>query len=427
MIASYDSSANFKQEIPPEHHVPSLNETVELAGTTTPQIPSDTVDLPKVPHNGFRGNHSLGISNAKNIPTSWDVTSGKNILWSVKVPRQGFNSPVINGNRIFFSGADEQVQELFCYDLPTGKQLWCLLVKNVPGSPSQMPETQDDTGLAASTVATNGKQVCAIFASGDVVCADMNGKQLWVKNIGVPDNHYGYASSLLIWGEVLFIQYDNRNAPRAIALDVATGNQRWVKERPERNPSWSSPILVSVNNNMQLILIGNPGVSAYNPNNGEQLWRVECMGGEPAPSAAYTNGIVFVATEYANMTSINATDGSVLWKNNEFLPEIASPVAMGDFVFVATTYGVVATFDAQTGEIIKFMEFNTEFNASPIIVDGKVYLISTDGKVFILTAKGDFSVVNSFDTGEKTYATPAFTDQKIVIKGEKNIYCVEVR
>jgi outer membrane protein assembly factor BamB len=84
----------------------------------------------------------------------------------------------------------------------------------------------------------------------------------------------------------------------------------------------------------------------------------------------------------------------------------------------------VASFDAQTGEMIKFMEFKTDFNASPIIVEGKIYLICTDGKVFILSAKGDFSLITSFDTGEKTFATPAFTDKKIVIRTEKSIYCV---
>jgi outer membrane protein assembly factor BamB len=148
------------------------------------------------------------------------------------------------------------------------------------------------------------------------------------------------------------------------------------------------------------------------------------MSGEPAPSAAYANGIVFVATEYATMTAINATDGTILWQNNDILPEIASPVATKDFLLVATSYGVVATFNPQTGEKIKAMECNTDFSASPIIADGKIYLIGTDGKLFILSAKGDFSVINSFETNEKTYATPAFTDNKIVIKTEKTIYCV---
>jgi outer membrane protein assembly factor BamB len=299
-----------------------------------------------------------------------------------------------------------------------------LEVKNVAGSPSQMPKTEDDTGLAASTVATNGKVVCAIFATGDVICADMDGKQLWAKNIGIPDNPYGYASSLLILGNSLIIQYDNRNAPKVLALDLTNGNTRWVKERPERNPSWCSPILATVNDKAQLILVGNPGVTSYNPNNGEINWRVECMSGEPAPSPAYSNGIVFTVTEYASMTAINATDGSVLWKHSDFLPEISSPVATKDFVFVATSYGVVATYDTQTGDLIHSMELNTDFHSSPIIADGKIYLVCTDGKVYIFSAKGDFSLINSFETKEKTFATPAFTDRKVVVRTEKSLYCV---
>jgi outer membrane protein assembly factor BamB len=384
----------------------------------------DTIETLEVTHNGFRGNNSLGLSGAKNIPTSWDLSSGKNILWKVKIPRKGFNSPVINGNKIFFTGADEEARELYCYELSSGKELWKLAAKNITGSPGKMPETTDNTGLAASTVTTNGKQVCAIFATGDVICADMDGKQLWAKNIGVPDNHYGYASSPVIFGNSLIIQYDNNNSKRVISLDLANGNQRWAKERSEKLASWSSPIIATVDKKPQLILVGNPGITSYNPNNGEQNWRVEALSGEPASGAAYSNGIVFAATEYATLIAINATDGSTLWKSNEFLPEIASPVATKDFVLVATTYGVVATFDAQTGEVIKYMEFNTDFNSSPIIVEGKIYLICTDGKVFILSVKGDFSLINSFDTGEKTFATPAFTDKKIVIRTEKSIYCV---
>jgi outer membrane protein assembly factor BamB len=259
-----------------------------------------------------------------------------------------------------------------------------------------------------------------------VVCADIDGKQLWAKNLGVPVNPYGYASSPLIFGNTLIIQYDNQNTKKVMALDLANGNQRWAKDRAEKLPAWSSPILATVNNKAQLILVGNPGITSYNPNTGEQNWRVECLSGEPAPSAAYANGIVFGATEYATMTAINAADGSVLWKNDEILPEISSPVATKDFVFVATTYGVVASFDPQTGTLIKSMELTTEFSSSPMIVEGKIYLISTNGKAYIFSAKGEFTLLNSFETGEKTFATPAFTDGKMVVKTEKSIYCVGV-
>ena len=407
--------------------VDSIPETIAPADTVNTTVVADTIEISKVTHNGFRGNNSLGISSAKEIPTSWDLSSGKNILWKVKTPRKGFNSPVINGNRVFFSGADNEAKKLYCYELSSGKELWKLEVRNVPGSPNQMPETTEDTGLAASTVATNGKQVCAIFATGDVVCADTDGKQLWAKNLGVPDNPYGYASSLLIFGNSLIIQYDNRNSPKVIALDLATGNQRWSKERTEKNPAWSSPILATVNNKPQLILAGNPGITSYNPNTGEQNWRVECLSGEPAASPAYSNGIVYGASEYATLIAINAETGATLWKADDFLPEVPSPVATKDNVFVVTDYGVIACYDAQTGEVTKYMELNADFHSSPVIVEGKIYLISNSGKVHILSTKSDFTLINSFETGEKTHATPAFTDKKIVIRTEESIYCVEAK
>ena len=401
------------QQVETEEATPEVSETAPVVGTSS------------ITHNSFRGNNSLGISSARNVPVSWDLSSGNNILWKIQSPRNGFNSPVINGNNVFFSGADDEARELYCYELSTGKLRWTLSANNIPGSPAQMPKVSTDAGLAASSVTTNGRQVCAIFASGDLICADIDGKQLWTKNIGVPQNTYGYASSLLSYGNTLFIQYDNANERKVMALDMATGAERWSKTRSERYPSWSSPVMITVNNSPQLILIGNPGVTSYNPGTGEQNWRVECMSGEPAASAAYANGIVFVATEYANMTAINAADGSVLWKNNEFLPEIASPVATGDFVFVATSYGVVASFNAQTGELIKYMELNTDFHSSPIIVEGKIYVASLEGKIFIFSATGEFEQINAIDTGERLYATPAFTDNMIVIRTENSIYCVE--
>ena len=394
--------------------------TESAANEATPES-----EISNVTYNSFRGNNSLGLSSARNVPTSWDLASGKNILWKNSVPRQGYNSPVINGNKVFISGADNEARELYCYELSSGKQLWTLAANNIPGYPTQMPETDSNTGLSASTVTTNGAQVCAIFASGDLICADMDGKLLWSKNLGVPQNSYGYASSLLSYGNTLFIQYDNRNSLRVIALDMATGAERWSKTRNERYPVWSTPAIVTVDSRPQLILIGNPGITSYNPSNGDQNWRVECMSGEPATSVAYTNGIVFAASEFARMVAINATDGSLLWSSNEFLPEIASPVATRDFAFVATTYGVVASYSAQTGDLVKDMELNTDFNSSPIIVEGKIYLICREGKVFIFSAAGDFNLINSFDTGERTFATPAFTDKKIVVRTENSIYCVE--
>ena len=154
-----NSSKSIENESYIEHSgedaaIPESNPGEIQPGETEDSAPGETeatipIEPSKVTHNSFRGNNSLGISAARNIPTSWDLTSGNQILWKMPVRRQGFNSPVINGNKVFISGADAEARELYCYELSSGKLLWTLSANNIPGSPSQMPATSNDTGLAA--------------------------------------------------------------------------------------------------------------------------------------------------------------------------------------------------------------------------------------------------------------------------------------
>lgn len=392
--------------------------TVENENTVTEEVP-----VSNVTQNAFRGNTSNGSSTARGVPTSWNLQAGTNILWKVTVPKAGYNSPVINGRNVFFTGADAASRELYCYDINTGEQRWKLEASGIPGSPSQMPRVNDDTGLAASTVATNGSQVCAVFATGDIICADVEGNRLWAKNLGVPDNHYGFASSLLIYGNIVIVQYDNDSSPKLMALSLSNGNTVWTKNRTEK-ATWSSPMIAYIDNRPQLIVMGNPAITAYNPANGEQLWKMDCMSGEVGASACSSDGLVFGASENAKMVAINGADGQLVWESNDYLPEVSSPAATKDVLFIATSYGVLAAYDTKTGELLAEHDLGGQFYSSPMIVEGKVYVASVEGKIYIFSANKEVKLINTIDTGEKTFATPAFTDGKIVIRTDESIYCV---
>lgn len=235
---------------------------VAAADTTAVSGEDDGLPIPKVTSNAFRGNNASAVSGASGIPTSWDLGSGKNILWKKPIPKHGYNSPVINGRNVFITGADNAARELYCYDVYTGELKWTVKADNIPGSPSTMPKVNADTGLAGSTVATNGKQVCAIFATGDVIGVDMEGNRLWGKNIGLPDNHYGYASSLLMFGNELIIQYLNNSKSQILALNTANGNQLWSKTTKDKI-AWSSPIIATLGGKSALVITSNPAVTAY--------------------------------------------------------------------------------------------------------------------------------------------------------------------
>ena len=391
--------------------------------STVPEEPSDTLPIPKLTWNAFRGNGGSGRSSVRGLPTTWNLKSGKNVLWQKPIPRHGYSSPVVNGRNIFVTGADADARELYCFDLWTGDLRWTLRATGISGSPVEMPDVSADTGLAASTVATNGKQVCAIFATGDVVCADMDGKRLWAKNIGVPDNHYGYASSLLMYGNELIIQYDNNVGARLMALSVTSGRELWSRSRTDKI-AWSSPILTKAAGKQAVIVVGNPAVTAYQASDGQELWRVECMSGEVGASACASDGVVYAASEYATCVAINASDGEVLWQADDCLPECSSPVATKNKLYVATSYGAVCAYDAASGKVIVQHELTTPFYSSPVIADGRVWLFSNSGKCYIFSTRDDFRLITSFDTGENTFATPAFTDSMMIVRTDKSLYVV---
>lgn len=397
--------------------------TDSVKGEDTDSAEVDDMPELKIASRAFRGNNSSATSLARGIATSWNLSGKKNILWQSSIPKHGYNSPVITGRNVFITGADAKARELYCYDVWTGELKWTVKADGIAGSPSSMPKVNADTGLAASTVATNGEEVCAIFATGDVICANMEGKRLWAKNIGLPDNHYGYASSLLMYGNTLIIQYQNNSNAKILALSTKNGNQIWSKSAKDKI-AWSSPIIATLGGKSALVVMGNPAIAAYNPGNGAELWRVECMSGEVGSSPASAGGIVFGASEYAKCIAIDGATGETLWEASDYLPECSSLAATKDLVFCATSYGMVCAYDAKTGEVKKEHDLTTPFYSSPVVVDGKVYLFSNSGKVYIFSAS-TFDLITSFETGEKTFATPAFTDGMMIVRTDKSLYCVK--
>lgn len=373
----------------------------------------------------FRGPFGDGIAFQKNTPTDWNGAGGKNIVWKVKVPKAGFSSPIIWGDKLFVTGADAQARMVYCYDKNSGKMLWEAAADNIQGSPSAMPKVTADTGLAAPTMATDGLAVFAIFATGDVLALDMSGKRLWARNIGVPDNHYGHGSSLIIYKDKLLIQIDTNRAGKLLALDTQTGNTAWETLRNSKI-SWSSPILVNTGSRTELILTTNPNVNGYDPQTGKELWNIACLSGEVGPSAGYADGMVFAANEYAKLVGIKFNGGTpeIAWEADEFLPEVSSPLAVNGLLYVATSYGVLACYDAKSGEKIWSQEYGGSFYASPVYTDGKVYITDMTGKTFIVKATRDYQLVGTPEIGEKAVCSPIFQDGKVYLRGMNNLYCI---
>ena len=381
----------------------------------------------------FRGPASNGTATSTEAPTEWDIEAGTNIKWSVEIPLPGANSPVIWGNRLFLSAADESAFEVHCYDTETGEQVWKNTVGTLPGSPANKPEVTSETGFAAPTMVAHGDKVYAVFANGDMVAYDFEGELVWGRNVGVPENHSGHSSSLIAWEDLVYVQLDGMSEAKVLALDVDTGEEKWSAMR--ETISWASPVIARTEIGPQLLLNSEATVDAYDPKTGKLLWSEEFLAGEVAPSPVYSNGIVFAANEYAVAGAIRvggtaeAPESELIWEYDEYLPEVSSPITDGERIYFATSAGdlVCVNLESETDEGVEVWaeELGGTFYSSPVLVGDKIYVGDLDGAMFVVKSGPEFELISKIEMGEEIFATPAFMDGRMYLRTAQHLYCIE--
>lgn len=370
----------------------------------------------------FRGFQSLGLAYSQQPPLDWDATNHENIRWKIKLPKPGFNSPIVWENRIFLSGADAMAREIYCFDLSTGKLLWKRNTTLKSGI--ILPEVPEDTGLCASTMSTDGRSVSAIFATGELLTCDLKGTLLWEKKLPLPDNHYGHASSLITYQGLLLVQYDQGQVGKIMALDSYTGKLQWEQTRAVET-SWASPILAPASTGDQLILTSTPLIIAYHPMTGATLWQMEeLIGGEIGPSPAFDRDHLFFINQYSRLVCVDIRQHKLVWEYNQNLSDIPSPVAHQGYLIVPTSFGKVSCFNAQTGVVFWEHRFENGFHASPIICQDKVYLLDSTGMMRIFKLATTFVSLGQPTVAEACVATPAFVQQWIIIRGQTHLFCI---
>jgi len=381
----------------------------------------------------FRGPDGSGFSPKATAPLAWDESAKTNVLWKSAIPLPGFNSPIVWGDRIFVSGGNAEKREVYCYNAPDGKLAWQRAVENVPGSPAKAPEILEQTGYAAPTMATDGRRVYAIFANGDLAALTFDGALAWSKNLGVPKNQYGHATSLAIWQGKLIVQLDQGDSDpansRLMAFDGATGKVVWEKQRKVPG-SWASPIVVEAAGKTQIITAALPSLAAYDASSGTELWNADVLEGEVAPSPILAGGLVYIVNP-ANKLIALRPDGSgdvtkthVAWTNEENIPDVTSPTSNGDLIFCVTSSGMLTCFDAKGGKKQWEHDFGTEVQASPGIAGNRVYIVSTDGHAWVVEAGRTFKELGTGTLEDKFFASPAFVGKHLYLRGNASLYCI---
>ena len=125
----------------------------------------------------FRGPNGSGVADGQKPPL--EIGHEKNLKWKVPVPR-GLSSPIFAGDKLVMTAFDGGKLYTIAYDRTNGREIW-----RTEARAKQIEAFHKTEGSpAASTPATDGKQIVSYFGSCGLFCYDLNGKELW--NVQMP-------------------------------------------------------------------------------------------------------------------------------------------------------------------------------------------------------------------------------------------------
>ena len=425
----------------------------------------------------FRGaDNNMVVSNT-NLPVEWN--DSLNVIWKTDLTGAGWSSPIVSGDKIFITSAflekaapasakpvqptpppvpptppapgaqqgppppqaednsyKEEVYrwEISCFDLKSGKELW----KQVAFTGAPRVKKHDQSNYACETPVTDGKRVYAYFGMTGLYCYDLNGNLIWQKDLGAFKtlNGWGTGSSPVVYNDILYVQVDNEENSFLVALDAATGNEKWKVARDEKT-NYSTPVIWTNKFGAELVTIGK-WARAYNPENGTLIWELKMGEGMTVPSSVYDEGHIYVgkaggpnkpgmlysvkAGSKGDITPAEGTQVSngVEWSLKETGIANPSPLLLNGLIYLLSSRGgEIYCLDAATGTQV-YKEKVPGVGAcwaTPWANGDKIYFFDEKGITQVIQAGKEFKVLSQNKLDDKFWASVAITDDAYIFKG----------
>ncbi len=420
-------------------------------------IPADAENWPQ-----FRGPHFNGSSDESNLPEQWSTSDG--VAWVVDLPGASAATPAVWNDHVFISSTDLSGDKLLalCFDRKSGKQLWSREIASGIRRDSR-------SNFAAPSPATNGKEVIFFYGTGDLVAFDFEGDPLWRRNL---QKDYGdftflwtFSTSPLLYDGKLYMQVlqrdtavdgrgftDRKNDSYLLAVDPANGKTLWRQVRPsearsESLEAFSTPVPFEHKGRKEVLVIGGDDVTGHDPETGKELWRWGTWNPDRighwrlVPSPVAGDGIILAcAPKKDPIYAVNAggegrlKDDDLAWvsrTNREISSGVPTPAfAEGDFFILSDVRNALSRVDPKSGKVHWSVSLprGKKYEASPLVADGKVYLINFIGDVIVVDADSG-KLISKISMDEPTDDDPVRSSivaahGQLFIRTSGKLYCI---
>lgn len=409
----------------------------------------------------FRGPGAQGHA-ATTVPLTWSAT--ENVVWKTPIAGKGWSSPVIAGERIWMTTAietpvtPEEIKRrlsmakgptggltvagpvsmrLVCLDRRNGKQLYDVELFHVdaPG-----PLHKANSYASPTPIIEEDRIYCHFGTYGTACIEAATGRIVWSRRFEI-DHMVGPGSSPILDGKLLILTCDGSDKQFIVAVDKATGKTVWQVNRPpidakdgDFRKSFCTPLIVNDGQREQMIVPGAQWFVSYNPQTGQELWRINHGSGfSIVPRPVYDKGIVYLCTGFVKAVlwavridgQGDVTNSHVAWRNDRQIPLRPSPLLLDGLLYVISDTGLGTCFDAETGKIHWNKRIPGNYSASPLLVSGRIYFFSEEGKTTVIKpgAKFEQLAVNILDEG--CMASAAALDGALYVRTRGHLYRIE--
>lgn len=393
--------------------------------------------------NQFRGPNGNGETSA-DLPVAFG--DDKNVVWKTPIHDKGWSSPVVWGKQIWLTTATEDGKKMYALavNADTGEVEYDLLLFEV----AEPKFCHPTNSYASCTPFIEEGRVYVHFGEYGTACLDTaTGEKIWERRDFVSEDFRGPASSPIIVGNRLFINFDGVDFQFLAALDKNTGETLWRADRDidyntddgDMKKAYGTPTLIDVNGRQQVISTAAIETLAYDPATGEVIWRIHNDGCNGSARPLFENGLVYICAGRGDLALLavkpdgqgDVTQTHMAWSTGKSVPRFASQIVVGDRLYMVNDTGVISCLNALDGSVIWNKRQSGEYWASPLYAEGKngapgnLYLCSKEGVVSVVAAEDEFRIVAEAEFPDGFNASPAVVSDSLILRSFTHLYRID--
>lgn len=380
----------------------------------------------------FRGPNGSGVSADAAIPAA---PAEKNILWRTELPGTGHGSPSVWGDGVYLCAGDEATAERWVLRVNAndGAVVW---KKSFPSAPHAMHKFNNYGTCTPAVDATGLVTYWATDREITVAAFSHDGGLQWKRDLGAFDSDHGGGTSPLILDGLVIVGNDQRGTSSLIALDRATGADRWVIPRKSdpKGTGYGLPCLYTEpGQKPQLVFAARAnGMTGVDPATGRVLWEMDLFQHRVVACPVVAGDLVLVSAGEGGggkrMVAVKpgAFDGSrppalkyELTKTIPYVPTILVAHGLGFMPVDGSGMGVC--FNPATGDIHWQDRLGSGFFGSMVCAGQTVHVLDKNGDLLSFPAAATYTAPSRLSLGETAYSTPAIANGKLFCRTVKHL------